>query len=110
MAVMRRHLFSIAFLLIPLSAMADTDSLSSSKPVLRAMQFSVPAPRDRVNINTADEQELSKRLKGVGEKKARAIVDYRKANGPFHSLRQLENVKGMGPTIVQKNRHLMVLQ
>lgn len=107
---MRRHLFSIVFLLIPLLAIADTESHSSGKPVLRAMQFTVPAQGDRVNINTADEKELSERLKGVGEKKARAIVDYRKANGPFRSLRQLENVKGIGPALVQKNRHMMMLQ
>lgn len=105
-----RRLYSIAFLLVPLLAMADTDNLSPGKPPLRAMQFSAPAERDQVNINTADANELSERLKGIGEKKARAIVDYRKAHGPFRSLRQLEGVKGIGPVLVQKNRHLLVLQ
>lgn len=105
-----RRLYSIAFLLVPLLAMAGTGSLSSSKPPLRAMQFSVPAERDQVNVNTADANELSERLKGIGAKKARAIVDYRKAHGPFRSLRQLEGVKGIGPVLVQKNRHLLVLQ
>ena len=35
-----------------------------------------------VNINTATKEELTS-LKGIGEKRARDIVDYRTKNGPF---------------------------
>lgn len=48
-----------------------------------------------VNINTATAAELDK-LKGVGPVKAQAIVDYRKANGPFKSLEDLKKVNGIG--------------
>jgi competence protein ComEA len=48
-----------------------------------------------VNINTATEQELDS-LPGVGPVKAKAIVEYRKANGNFKSVDDLKNVKGIG--------------
>lgn len=107
---MRIQRVFIVFLLVPLVAVAEPPGSSGSKPVLRAMQFSDDFRGDKVNINTADAAMLSERLKGVGEKKARAIVEYRQKNGPFHSLRQLEEVKGMGAAIVLKNRHVIVLQ
>jgi len=57
-----------------------------------------------VNINTADAATLSRELKGVGAKRAQAIVDYRKAHGPFKSADELGLVKGIGPAAIAKNR------
>ena len=53
----------------------------------------------QVNLNTASQDELDA-LKGVGPAKAKAIVDYRKKNGPFKSVDDLNNVKGFGPKVV----------
>ncbi len=58
----------------------------------------------KVNINTADASALSDGLTGVGPAKAAAIVEYRKANGPFKSVDQLASVKGIGLATVEKNR------
>lgn len=107
---MRIQRVFIAFLFVPLVAMAQPPGSSASKPVLRVMYFPDVSQSNKVNINTADAAMLSERLKGVGEKKARAIVEYRQKNGPFRSLRQLEEVKGIGAAIVQKNRHVIVWQ
>ena len=63
-----------------------------------------------VNINTAGVQELADTLNGVGEKRAQAIVAYREANGPFTSVDQLQEVKGIGEKVLAKNRHLIVLE
>ncbi len=38
---------------------------------------------DPVNINTASAEELAENLKGVGPKKALAIIEYRETNGPL---------------------------
>lgn len=59
---------------------------------------------DKVDINTADAAQLEKVLVGIGASKAQAIVEYRKANGPFKSADELVNVKGIGLKTVERNR------
>jgi competence protein ComEA len=54
-----------------------------------------------VNINTATKEELDA-LPGIGPVKAQAIVDYRKANGPFKSVDDLKKVKGIGDVTFDK--------
>ena len=49
----------------------------------------------QVNINTATAQELQT-LNGIGPAKANAIIEYRNANGPFKSVEDLQNVRGIG--------------
>ncbi len=68
---------------------------------LLAVPMASAAP---VNINTADAATLSRELKGIGAKRAQAIVDYRKAHGPFKSADELALVKGIGPAAINKNR------
>ncbi|WP_341661338.1 helix-hairpin-helix domain-containing protein [Vibrio sp.] len=57
-----------------------------------------------VNINTAQADELATLLSGVGLKKAQAIVEYRDENGPFQQVEDLAQVKGIGDSLVDKNR------
>lgn len=56
-----------------------------------------------VNVNTATRQELEA-LKGIGPVKAQAIIDYRTKNGPFKSVDDLANVKGIGPKTLEDLR------
>lgn len=58
---------------------------------------------DRININDADAAALAG-LNGIGRAKADAIVQYRKANGPFASVEDLTKVKGISPALVERNR------
>ena len=58
----------------------------------------------QVNINTADAATLAAMLDGIGESRAKAIVDYRTANGPFKSADDLVAVKGIGKSVVDRNR------
>lgn len=57
-----------------------------------------------VDINSADAQTIATTMKGVGLKKAQAIVEYRQKNGNFTSLDELANVKGIGNKTVALNR------
>ena len=55
-----------------------------------------------ININQADAGELQL-LKGIGPKKAQAIIDYRQKHGPFQRPADVVRVKGVGPKTLQKN-------
>lgn len=57
-----------------------------------------------VNINTASAQELADLLKGIGIKKAQAIVKYREQHGEFADAKALTKVKGIGDTTVARNQ------
>ena len=63
-----------------------------------------------VNVNTADAETISAELQGVGLSKALAIVDYRKAHGPFKSVEDLTLVKGIGERTVEINRANILLK
>jgi competence protein ComEA len=56
-----------------------------------------------VNINTATKEELTS-LKGIGDKRAQDIIDYRTKNGNFKSVDELEKVPGIGPGIMKQIR------
>jgi len=56
-----------------------------------------------VNINKASKDEL-RNLKGIGETRAQDIIDYRKKNGDFKSVDELEKVKGIGPGAMKQIR------
>ena len=56
-----------------------------------------------VNINTATKEELTT-LKGIGDKRAQDIIDYRTKNGPFKTIDDLEKVPGIGPGTMKQIR------
>jgi competence protein ComEA len=66
--------------------------------------FSVSAFAGSVNINTANPEMLTEGMTGIGDIKARAIVEYREKNGPFKSIDDLVYVKGIASGTVTKNR------
>ena len=63
-----------------------------------------------VNINSADAQALAAGLNGVGQTRALEIVRYREAYGPFASVEELTEVKGIGKSTLEKNRTLITLE
>ena len=56
-----------------------------------------------VNINTATKEELMT-VKGIAEKRAHDIIDYRTKNGPFRNIDDLQKVPGISPELMQQIR------
>ena len=52
------------------------------------------AQDNRININTADEAQLTT-LTGIGATRAQAIIAYREENGPFAAIEDIMNVQGI---------------
>jgi competence protein ComEA len=63
----------------------------------------------KININTASADELVQ-LKGVGAKKAAAIIEYRETNGPFKLPEDLLKVPGIGPKTFETNKNRIVVE
>lgn len=79
----------------------------ASTPV--AAQIAPAAQTSKVNLNAADAATLQRDLSGIGEAKAKAIVAYRESNGPYTSVDELLEVKGIGKAILDKNREKIEL-
>ena len=62
----------------------------------------------KININEAG-VKLLKSLIYIGEKKAKAIIKDRNANGLFQTVDELTRVKGIGKGTVDKNRDRMTV-
>ncbi len=71
--------------------------------LLSVSLFTTPALfAEVVNINKATAAALQENLKGIGEKKAQAIVAYRKEYGAFRTLDEIMEMKGIGKGIFKK--------
>lgn len=76
---------------------------SSSKAEETADAADSENSSELININTAPASELVK-LKGIGEVKAAAIVEYRRINGNFKTVQDIMNVSGIGEKTFEKIR------
>lgn len=63
---------------------------------------------EKIDINSADAWTLD-RLHGIGPKKAEAIIKYRKENGLFKTIYELDKVPGIGEKTILKNMDKMIV-
>lgn len=61
-----------------------------------------------VSLNTGTKDELMT-LKGIGESKAKLIIEYRENNGGFKSIEEIKNIKGIGDSIYSKIKEYIKL-
>ncbi|OCA56367.1 ComEA family DNA-binding protein [Photorhabdus namnaonensis] len=84
---------------------ANTTSNSSSEKQLQQQDALKVEEKGKVNINTASAEELARVLNGIGVKKAQGIVEYREKHGAFTTVEQLQEVQGIGPVFIERNRN-----
>ncbi|MDD3086515.1 MAG: helix-hairpin-helix domain-containing protein [Patescibacteria group bacterium] len=91
------------------SATPSADSQPATSPSPSASLAPTPSQAaGKININTATVVQLDS-LPGIGPVYAQRIIDYRTANGPFTSIDQVQNVKGIGPKTLEKFRDLVTI-
>lgn len=107
---MRKNLFSsLLFALLASASVAvsaaEAPKAEIAKPAVTQPVQPVQATATvKVDLNTADAATLERDLVGIGATKAQAIIDYRQAHGPFASVDELLEVKGIGTATLEKNR------
>lgn len=77
---------------------ADTSSLQK-----KASDGDINTSNGLVNINSATSEQLQT-LSGIGEAKAKKIIDYREQNGRFSSVEELTNITGIGEKTLESIR------
>ncbi|HHQ4930974.1 MULTISPECIES: ComEA family DNA-binding protein [Aeromonas] len=99
-----------ATLLLSCLPLLSQPLLAADKPVAKpATTVTTAKESGKVNLNTASINELTA-LKGIGEKKAQAIVDYREKQGKFTTVDQLADVSGIGPATLEANRDMIIVK
>lgn len=104
------YFYSLVFALLAsasigaIAAPAANQSHQSHQETSSATVGTVTSDEKKVDLNVADAITLQRELSGVGEAKAKAIVAYRETNGPFASVEELLEVKGIGKAILDRNR------
>lgn len=73
------------------------------------LMFSGIASAATIDINKADSKTLQQ-LEGIGPKKAQAIINFRRKNGAFKSLSDLQKVPGIGEKTILKNKRKLSLR
>jgi competence protein ComEA len=94
-------------------AFAALIALTASQAMVTTVHARETAPATqaataKLNINTADAKEIAKLMKGIGPKKAEAIVAYRTEHGPFRKVEDLLKVKGVGAATLTRNADRLV--
>ena len=70
------------------------------KPLKDTPSKETTTETSKIAINQASAEEIQK-LDGVGQKKADAIIKYRNEHGPFHSLDDLKQIRGVGDKTIE---------
>ncbi len=81
---------------------STTPQFAATLILFITLALGLAGPAHALDINTASAAELTQ-LKGIGPKRAQAIVRYRDQHGPFRSAEALLEVPGVGNKVLQDN-------
>lgn len=79
---------------------------TATQPPSRSSGVDISA--GKVNINTATLAQLDT-LPRIGPAIAQRIIDYRTANGPFQTIEEIQNVRGIGPATFEQLKDLITV-
>lgn len=98
-------------LLLPLFAsLSFAVSAAPATPPATPSAAMQEVAKPQVDVNKADATTLQSELTGIGKSKAEAIVAYREAHGPFTSVDELLEVKGIGSALLERNRDKLTVE
>ncbi|WP_339532785.1 ComEA family DNA-binding protein [Pseudomonas mucidolens] len=105
---MRKSCFFSLVLAVLTSLSLAVTAAPSAKPEapssMAAQMIKTEQSTSKVNLNAADAETLRRDLLGIGAAKAKAIIAYRESNGSFTVVDELLEVKGIGKSLLEKNR------
>ncbi|MCS6918996.1 MAG: helix-hairpin-helix domain-containing protein [Fimbriimonadales bacterium] len=90
---------------LAVSASASTTNASRASRTEKA----APTTRFPIDLNTATAEQLEA-IPGIGPTLAQRIVDYRRANGRFHSVEELLEVQGIGQKRLENMRPYVIVK
>lgn len=91
----------LTFLALLLTSVCGASSACAEALTTMDSVEHVASKHTLVNLNAANVEQLMA-LPGIGKSKAQAIVAYREEQGPFSSVDDLVNVKGIGKKLLAK--------
>ncbi len=98
---MKRKSLWLALGVLAVSCLIGTPAWADHHETAEAAYGQTPGAIGPIDINTADATTLQG-LPGIGTIKAAAIIAHREANGPFASVDDLKNVKGIGEKTLER--------
>ena len=67
-----------------------------------------PSKENKISLNNATQEELET-LPGIGESKAKQIIEYRNQNGGFKEIEEIKNISGIGESTFEKFKEYITI-
>lgn len=98
---MKKRVVKIVGMVLLMSGLGLCNHLVAATHHTKSATVKITKQTSIVDINSAGVSALSS-LKGIGVKRAKAIIAYREAHGDFHSINDLSKVKGISKSAIEK--------
>ncbi|WP_058535651.1 ComEA family DNA-binding protein [Legionella saoudiensis] len=96
---MKAQIFAAALSLLAVNLSAHANTAKIAKP-----EQQTPLASKKIDLNKVDVSALIGSFKGIGKKRAEAIIAYRTSHQGFKSIEELAEVKGIGQRFVTANK------